>query len=135
MSDDHHAARSNVSSRQRSWLVRISKAIELLGLAMFIAVLVVTLLQVIARHLEVSLPWTEELARILFLAAMMLGIAVAIQRREHIVVDFLLGRLSARTQANTQIAFDCVILLLLAIWFDGARRLMTLNLGSSFITV
>ena len=135
MSDDHLAARGSASGRHFPWLAPIAKAIELVGLIMFVAVLVVTLLQVIARHLEISLPWTEELARALFLAAMMLGIAVAIQRREHIVVDFLLGRWSARTQATTLIVFDCAILLLLAIWLDGARRLMTLNLGSSFITV
>ena len=135
MSDEHIAAPSTGSSRLPFWLALIAKAMEFVGLVMFVAVLVVTLLQVIARYLEIALPWTEELARILFLAAMMLGIAVAIQRREHIVVDFLFAKWSARTQATTLIIFDCAILLLLAIWFDGARRLLTLNLGSSFITV
>jgi TRAP-type C4-dicarboxylate transport system permease small subunit len=135
MSDDHRPAQDDVSGRPSSWLALVAKAIELVGLVMFVAVLLVTLLQVLARYLEISLPWTEELARILFLAAMTLGIAVAIQRREHIVVDFLLGRWPARTQAAALIAFDCAILLLLAIWLDGARRLIALNLGSSFITV
>jgi TRAP-type transport system small permease protein len=135
MSDDRVAAPRPVSDRMHPWLAVVANAMELLGLALFVAVLVVTLLQVIARYLEIALPWTEELARILFLAAMMLGIAVAIRRRDHIVVDFLFGKWPARTQAAALIVFDCAILLLLAIWLDGARRLLTLNLGSSFITV
>ena len=135
MSDDPVAAPSTMGSRPYSRLAFIASAVEVLGLMMFVAVMVVTLLQVIARHLEIALTWTEELARVLFLASIMLGIAVAIQRRQHIVVDFLLANRSARTQAATLIVFDCAILLLLAIWLDGARRLLTLNIGSSFITL
>lgn len=109
---------------------------EAAALLAFIAMMLVTLLQVLTRYvLHASMPWTEELARTLFVAAMMVGIALAVRRREHIVVDFLLVRLGARAQAAMQIAFSILILFFLAIWLRGALRLIEVNLGSSFVTL
>jgi TRAP-type C4-dicarboxylate transport system permease small subunit len=90
---------------------------------------------VFARYLHIAFDWTEELARILFLGSMMIGIALAIRRREHIVVDFLFATRSRRTQAVLSILFDAATLVLLAIWMRGALRLMQLNVGTTFVTV
>jgi TRAP-type C4-dicarboxylate transport system permease small subunit len=63
----------------------------------------------------------------------MLGIAVAIRRREHIVVDVVYVKLSPPARAALQAAFDLGILLLLITWLRGAARLMQLNAGTTFI--
>jgi TRAP-type transport system small permease protein len=121
--------------RPLPFLGAIDRAVEAIAVTAFIVMMVATLLQVAARYLHVAIDWTEELARILFLCSIMLGIALAIRRREHIVVDFLYGALSRRTQAGFSIGFDLAILGLLAIWLRGALRLMSLNAGTSFVTV
>lgn len=133
MPDDENGAAAG--GRLTGLLGLVTGVVEVLGLAAFAAVIVVTLLQVLARYLQISLTWTEELARILFLAAMMASIAVSIHRREHIVVDFLFARWAPRTRAGMSIIFDAATLLLLAIWLDGARRLLTLNSSATFISV
>lgn len=114
------------------WLDRLAEAV---GMVLFILVMLVTLLQIGARYAHVPIPWTEEAARILFLAAIMLGIAVGVHRHEHIVVDFLFGKYSPRTQAILTIAFNVLILLLLTIWLMGSWRLMHLNATASYITL
>jgi TRAP-type C4-dicarboxylate transport system permease small subunit len=114
-------------------LDRLCNLVEALAIAAFVLMMMATLLQVAARYLQVSMDWTEELARILFLGAMMLGIAVAIRRREHIVVDVVYVKLSPRARAALQAAFDLGILLLLITWLRGAARLMQLNAGTTFI--
>lgn len=110
-------------------------ALEAVGLLGFVAMMLATLLQVIARYLEISIDWTEELARILFLASIMIGMAVAIRRRQHIAVDFIYAMASPRTQALLSIGFDLAMLVLLAVWLRGALRLLALNAGTTFVTV
>lgn len=108
-------------------------SVEAVALAAFIVMMGATLLQVAGRYLEISMDWTEELARLLFLAAIMLGIAVAIRRREHIVVDVIYLRMPRGVRAAFDVLFDLGILLLLATWLRGAWRLMLLNSGTTFV--
>jgi TRAP-type transport system small permease protein len=126
-------SRSEATPARPGALDRLCKLVEALAIAAFVLMMVATLLQVAARYLQVSMDWTEELARILFLGAMMLGIAVAIRRREHIVVDVVYVKLSPPARAALQAAFDLGILLLLITWLRGASRLMQLNAGTTFI--
>ncbi len=115
-----------------AWLDHLLEAAGLFG---FVIMMLATLLQVLARYLEVSIDWTEELARILFLASIMIGIAIAIRRGQHIAVDFIYAARSPRVRAVLSIGFDLAILVLLAVWLRGALRLMGLNAGTTFVTV
>jgi TRAP-type C4-dicarboxylate transport system permease small subunit len=107
--------------------------LEAIAIIAFIVMMGATLLQVAGRYLEISMDWTEELARLLFLAAIMLGIAIAIRRREHIVVDVLYLKMSPGVRAAFDVLFDLGILLLLGIWLRGAWWLMQLNSGTTFV--
>jgi TRAP-type C4-dicarboxylate transport system permease small subunit len=122
--------------RQRTGLQGlIATAIEVVGLVLFVAVMLATLLQVFARYAHIPIPWTEEFARTAFLASVMLGIALATYLREHIVVDFLFVRLSQRGQARLWIFFNVGILLLLIVWLRGAWRLFEINTDATFVTL
>lgn len=68
------------------WITRILNGfclVDMLGLALIVA------LQVISRLLKISLPWTEELARFLLVWLTFLGCALAIYRKSHLSVNFL----------------------------------------------
>jgi TRAP-type C4-dicarboxylate transport system permease small subunit len=119
-------------NRLTGWIDRV---LESVGVCGFVLMMLATLLQVAARHLHVSIDWTEELARILFLASIMIGIAIAIPRRQHIVVDFIYAAASPRTQTALSLVFNLAMLVLLIVWLRGAWRLMELNAGTTFVTV
>ena len=68
----------------------IENSLEWITMIGFSGMLLATIWQVLFRYvLKISVPWTEELARILFIMTMFLGIAIAIREDEHIIVDFL----------------------------------------------
>jgi TRAP-type transport system small permease protein len=133
--NDPVAPEMAVPSRRNRLTGWIDRVLEAVGVCGFVLMMLATLLQVAARHLHVSIDWTEELARILFLASIMIGIAIAIPRRQHIVVDFIYAAASPRTQTALSLAFDLAMLVLLIVWLRGAWRLMELNAGTTFVTV
>jgi TRAP-type transport system small permease protein len=122
--------------RAGDWLRLVDGIAEAAALALFVGMMLATLLQVLARYfLYVSLPWTEELARTLFVASMTVGIALASRRREHIVVDFVFVRLAPGAKALASLLFDAAILLFLAVWLWGALLLTELNAGATYVTL
>lgn len=96
--------------------------------------LVITLLQVIFRYVLMwPLAWTEEAARVLFVLTMFFGIAIAIREREHVVVDFLFNRLPPRLRLVASLAFEAVIVLLLAVIARGTYVLAVRNWDSQLL--
>jgi len=115
------------------WLDGVLEVITLIG---FIGMLLSTGGQVLFRYaLEISVPWTEELARILFILTMFLGIAIAIREGEHIVVDFLLKKLPQKTQAVGQILYNTSILLFLGFLARGTLAMTRMTWGSYMIAI
>lgn len=102
----------------------------------FIGMLLTTGAQVLFRYLlRIPIPWTEELARILFTQSMLLGIAIAIREKKHIVVDFLFKKFPLHIQALVQIVFDLAILLLLFILLLGALIMAKITWNSYMIAL
>ena len=102
----------------------------------FIGMLLATGGQVLFRYvLQISVPWTEELARILFIITMFLGIAIAIREEEHIVVDFLFKKMSSRAQATGQIIYNTTILIFLCFLARGTVAMVRMTWGSYMIAL
>jgi len=102
----------------------------------FIAMLLASLGQVLFRYvLEIPVPWTEELARVLFVVSMLFGMAIAIREKEHIVVDFLLNKQTPRRRAIAACLFDALILAFLCAWARGTLGLIDLNWNSYLVTL
>ncbi|RPI03324.1 MAG: TRAP transporter small permease [Zetaproteobacteria bacterium] len=114
----------------------LDRTVEAVATAFFIAMFGAALLQVMARYvLFVPIPWTEELARILFSWSMLLGIAVAIRRREHVRVLALLERFPAPLRTALEIAFAVVILLLLLSLARGTLQMARVTWNSHLIAL
>lgn len=111
-------------------------ALDAVAMAAFIGMLLASLGQVLFRYvLEIPVPWTEELARLLFVVSMLLGMAIAIREKEHIVVDFLLLKLSPRARAIAACLFDALILAFLLAWARGTVGLIDLNWNSYLVAL
>lgn len=96
-------------------LQRIDIALEWLCVALLTSTVILTATQVVYRYvLNDALSWSEELARWLFVWAIFLGMAVITGQRRHMRIDFLEGRISARTRrgfdyfAQIVVAAACV---------------------------
>ncbi|WP_420393185.1 TRAP transporter small permease [Acuticoccus sp.] len=114
----------------------VERALVALCLVLFIAMIGATLAQILFRYvLEISVVWTEEAARTLFVLSMVMAIAFAYREREHIIVDFIFGELPASAQRWLGLAFNLFILAFLAFWARGALQLAELNWGSNLVTI
>ncbi len=126
---------ANNSSLSR-WLAWPRRMIEIAATAMIVVMMLSTLAQVVFRYVfELSVPWTEELARMLFVMAMLLAMGAAIRENENIIVDFMLRKLSPRSRCALSVLFDIAVLAFLFIWGRGALTLISLNLGSTLVTL
>jgi TRAP-type C4-dicarboxylate transport system permease small subunit len=110
-----------MSSNERTKFVHVlDKSLVAIAMIGFIGMLLATGSQVLFRYvLRISVPWTEELARVLFVLSMFLGFAIAIRKKEHIVISLLFEKLGLRSQAIVHIAFNAAILILLCFLARG----------------
>ncbi|HTU02279.1 MAG TPA: TRAP transporter small permease [Candidatus Sulfotelmatobacter sp.] len=90
-----------------SWLDR---ALNGVAAGLLAVTLALSFLQVVARYvLEVSTPWSEEIARLAFVWAVFLGAAIGIRRDLHTRVDFLFVRLPDRLAAVVLAGMDLLL--------------------------
>jgi TRAP-type C4-dicarboxylate transport system permease small subunit len=102
----------------------------------FIVMMLAVIGQVIFRYvLETAVPWTEELARLLFVESMLLGMAIGIRRHEHIVVDFLFNKLPTRGRNAAGLLFNLAIILLLALLMRGSWDLVGRNWNARLVSL
>lgn len=77
----------------------LNKLEEWIGGTLFIIMFITLVLQIIARQiLGKPLIWSEELARLIFVYVGMLGISVGIRNQQHILIDFVYGRLPEKVK-------------------------------------
>jgi len=88
------------------------------------------LLQVLSRYfLNASFSFTEELARFLLIWLSILGAAYLNAKREHLSMDFLYRKLSAKNQRKISILIELLIFLFaLAVMVAGGFNLVYITL-------
>ncbi len=97
---------------------------------------IVTFLQVVGRYTGIFfVPWTEEVARLLFLWVVWIGAAAAVFRGGHIRFDFVVGRIVPRYRRLCEGAVHVGIgaLLCLLIWYGTA--VAQAQADTTFLTV
>lgn len=122
--------------RGAAWVRGLDTVLLWLAMAAFIVMMLSVLSQVLFRYvLEISVPWTEELARMLFVQSMLIGMALAIRRHEHIVVDFLLHRLPHGLRTLLGLLYGLAILLLLLLLMTGAFSMIESNWDARLVSL
>lgn len=114
----------------------LERTLVVVAMTGFVVMLVVTISQVVFRYvLMVAVPWTEELARILFVISVFLGIAVATLRGEHIVVDFLLKRFRPTVARVMQIVFSLAAMAFLLVLAKGSLVMAEATWETYFVAI
>ena len=68
--------------------------VQILGIALLITVVI----QIVVRYLPVTVAWTDELSRFLFVWYAMLSIAMSYIEDKHLFLDILYSKLKPKTQ-------------------------------------
>jgi len=93
--------------------------LELILCVLLVAIVLMTFTQVLFRYLlHLSLGWTEELSRFIFLWLAALTAAYAFKKKTHFALRFLIDKMSFRLQrvVGTLVVFCVVLFLSLFTW-------------------
>lgn len=98
---------------------KIQLTVGVLFLSVFFLAIMI---QIVTRHLGISVIWTEEVANYSFIWAVFMGAAVMVNRRDHFSFDLLQRKLKNKSKASLNIVNDLVLLLFnSAIFFYGLQ--------------
>lgn len=102
----------------------LNKLFDMVTVALFSAMVVTVLLQILFRTiLRLSVPWTEELSRLLFIYVGFFSTALAARERQFIVIDVLLKRLPKAVQAVLYVITKVIVVLFFSIMWVGALKM------------
>lgn len=105
-------------------LEKVQIVIGVLFLCVFFCVIV---LQIITRHLGISVIWTEEAANYSFIWAVFMGAAIMVNRREHFNFDLLQQKLQGKKRIYLSLFNDTVLII-----FNVCIFLLGLQIVSEF---
>lgn len=100
---------------------KIDKTIEYFIFSLLSLMSIVIFLQVLFRYvIKYSLPWSEELARYLFVWLSLMGAAAGVKKNAHFGVDMVVKKLKPRSQHILKIVGSWFILCFLGVvLFEG----------------
>ncbi|QJQ96744.1 MULTISPECIES: TRAP transporter small permease [Halomonadaceae] len=112
----------------------ITLAMEQLIAAILVALILSVSANVLGRSFfNRSLPWADELARMLFIWLIFIGAAAAFARYEHIAVDFLVRKLSPRGAHALYLIQHLIITALMGVIIWGGYVVISRSTGRTAI--
>ncbi|PCF95898.1 TRAP transporter small permease [Vreelandella nigrificans] len=112
----------------------LTLAMEHIIATLLVALIISVSANVIGRSLlNHSLPWADELARMLFIWLIFIGAAAAFARYEHIAVDFLVRRLKPRAAHMLYLFQHLIITALMGVIIWGGFLVMSRSTGRTAI--
>lgn len=102
----------------------------------FSTMLILMVLQVVFRYvLRISVPWTDEVARSLFIWQIFLGAALAHRYSGHIQITILLDRLSSSKRRNFDLVIELFNFTVSGVILYGAIKMMFRTYGIFLSTI
>lgn len=69
---------------------------EILGSSLLVALCLVTIFKIVSRYVtRTSASWAEEVATILFMYLVFVGASLALKKRDHFAIDFIVDKMPA----------------------------------------
>lgn len=113
----------------QDWRRRFFAAVEAILFVLVLSLLILIALQVFTRYvLQASVPWTEEVARMVLVWAVMLGAAVAMERNEHYAITVLSAGFRGATRKVVLIATNVAGLVFLMALVGYGAEYMAVNM-------
>lgn len=103
------------------------KLIETFTVVCLMLLVVLVALQVVFRFAGFSAPWTEEIARFLYVYVTFFGSIVVFNKGGHIVIDFLLTRLPMKIRNIVEISINILLASFLMLIIIGSKSTLEVN--------
>ncbi len=103
------------------------KLIETFTVVCLMLLVVLVALQVVFRFVGFSAPWTEEIARFLYVYVTFFGSIVVFNKSGHIVIDFLLTRLPMKIRNVVEISINILLASFLMLIIIGSKSTLEVN--------
>lgn len=106
------------------------KLVKWITVCITMGLILLVISQVFFRYvLHVSVPWTEEIARVLMIWMVLWGTALVQADGAQIRTDFLVSRIPKRFQRMLQIVIDLACIIFLLVIFKGALSMVSYTKG------
>lgn len=113
---------------------RLFMILEAVLFVLVITLVTLTVIQVFSRYvLHNSLPWTEEAARIALVWTVMIGAAIAAERRDHYAITFISDRFSPRLKFIAAILMNTFGLIFLVVLAKYGMDYVLRNMNTVYI--
>ncbi|WP_152658144.1 TRAP transporter small permease [Oceanobacillus sp. CFH 90083] len=109
---------------------KVDKILGIITMALFTALLLVVIIQILSRYFPYDFIWTEELSRYLFVYSIVTAAPLALRKQEFIRVDMLIEALPKHVQRVYESVISTLILVFSVVLFVYGIQLM--NLGADF---
>jgi TRAP-type C4-dicarboxylate transport system permease small subunit len=114
---------------------RLQVVLEWAAGLLLLGLLVVGFLQVVSRYTGVIfIPWTEEVARLLFVWVVWIGAAAALVRGSHIRFDFVVQRLPAQIRRPVELVVQIGVAFFLIVVIRYGYEVAQSQATSTFLT-
>ena len=101
-----------------------NKIFNLITVLLFVGMVVTVLLQIVFRYImKISVPWTEEASRLLFIYVGFFGTALAARDKQFIIIDVLLKRVPRPVRMVMTVIAKVVTVAFFCIMWVGAVRM------------
>ena len=115
--------------------MRIFGGLEAVLFLLVVVLLGLIVLQVFTRYvMHASLPWTEEVARMVLVWAVMIGAAIAMDRNEHYAVLFLFDRLTGASRLWVLVLINLLGLAFLTVLAWHGSRYVATSLNTVYVS-
>src|SRR4051795_4590647 len=99
----------------------LNRLVDRIAVALFAGILLLVNLQIVCRFvLSISVPWTEEVSRLVFIWLAYIGAAIGLREGTLIVIDTLPQVLGSRAEAIVAPVVRIVSLLVIVLLFAGS---------------
>lgn len=105
----------------------LEKLIERFTVVCLMLLVIFVALQVVFRFMGYSAPWTEEMARFLYVYVTFFGSIVVFNKSGHIVIDFLLTRLPMKMRNVVEIIINILVVAFLVLIIIGSKSTLEVN--------
>ncbi|MEP6608388.1 MAG: TRAP transporter small permease [Burkholderiaceae bacterium] len=113
---------------------RLFMGVKAVLFVLMLVLLALIILQVFSRYiLQASLPWTEEIARMVIVWAVMLAAAVATERGEHYVITVLFDQFRGALRQSILIGTSAIALVFLAVMVRAGIEYTAANMNTTYV--
>jgi TRAP-type transport system small permease protein len=117
------------------WRQRFFAGVEAIVFVAVIVLLALVLLQVFTRYvINAALPWTEEIARMVLVWTVMLGAAIAMDRKQHYVITILSDHFRGWLRLAVLVATNLLGIVFLFVLVRYGADYMAANMRTTYVS-